>query len=247
MYKRKPNAIDSVNHVTAMCRNSIVRGDVNQRFHLPPPFIPVGPVVQKAVYAHPFYAQIADPDFEGEDIFGNPLEPKGKKKKKEKTDLDLEPRVYYMKKKLGRLPVKGEYIIQVSSDPHDVWIVKTRSEQKNWGTSIVDGGLRLFDKYKVILDPDGIHAEVVLDPTSLLVARCANCMKLIELEDLKKSHTDYFCCFKCKKEYQEKARVQKEQLKAYIREENVKTAQRLKAMQDDLQIKFANNEIAFAI
>lgn len=246
MYNRKPTAADSANYVTAMCRKSIVRGDLNKRFHLPQ-FYPVGPVVQRTVNVPTFYARkkkVKQEESE-EDIFGFTMADKIRMRKEEKELGDIEDyKVFYMERKLGRKLKKGEYVIQISSDARDVRIVNSLSEQRQWGTSIVDGGLRIFDKYKVILDPDGIYAKVELDPGSLLVARCANCCKLIEIDEIRKMNKNYFCNMQCKREYKEKDKQHAQLIQGRIKQGNIESVNRIHELQDQIGAKF-NNAVLF--
>lgn len=101
-----------------------------------------------------------------------------------KSDTDLDSDLYYMKKKLGRIPGPGEYVIRVSSVRDDVRIVRTLAEKKRWGSEIMDGGIPLIRPYTVIKDPDGIHAQVVLNEACVLVVRCQYCRKLMLLNDV---------------------------------------------------------------
>ena len=160
------------------------------------------------------------------------------KLRKGNPDDELNSATYYMKKKLGRMPRPGEYVIQISSRKDDVRIVRTRSEQKQWGTNLTDCGLTLFHKYKPILDPDGIHAKIVLDPTSLLVAICSNCGKYIELDDVKEKGKDYFCCQACKNQFNHMKKYPDSVINQ-VKKISQMSQSRIRQLESDLGVRFA--------
>lgn len=66
----------------------------------------------------------------------------------------------------------------------------------------MDGGIPLIRPYTVIKDPDGIHAQVVLNEACVLVVRCQYCRKLMLLNDVAERGKKYFCCKACKQAYE---------------------------------------------
>lgn len=148
---------------------------------------------------------------------------------KKDEDDDLDEDLYDMKKKLGRRPRAGEYVIRVSLAKGDVRIVKTLSEKRAWDAESLAPVAMLFKKYKAVLDPDGIHARVELDPNSLLVKKCPNCGTLIPIDDIDVGMSDQavFCNSKCKKEYAKKKQLKEEELSKVRQEMSQQSRQRI--------------------
>ena len=230
------DAIQYYQMVNQACRQSSANFNINQwlaqrcYYYQQPHFVPVHNARKLAL------PQKEEPLF--------PLSPLDEiKLRKGDPDDALDSATYYMKRKLGRKPGPGKYVIQVSSRKDDVRIVKTRSEQKQWGTNLMDCGLPLFRKYKVVLDPDGIHAKVVIDPGSMLVAVCANCGKYIELDDLKERGKKYFCCQNCKNQFNIKKQSYSQTVQNRIDAASQQSKERIQEMGDLLGVIF--REMAF--
>lgn len=231
------DAIQSFNMVNAMVKQSIARSVPV----LPPIFAPVQPTYSfypnpMAFYAKPQGIIISSPE---ESLLG--FSPKELKAMSKKDDTDLDDNLYYIKKKLGRLPKAGEYVIRVSSRKDDVRIVRTLEEKKRWGSEIMDGGIPILRPYTVVCEPDGIHAKVVLNEASLLVAKCANCGKLFVMndipDDLKKLQ---YCCKECRQAGKAKSKSQvgfREQRRAQQSEE---TQTKIKNLEQFIGVKFKN-------
>lgn len=152
---------------------------------------------------------------------------------KKSEDDELDEDLYDMKKKLGRRPRAGEYVIRVSLANGDVRIVRTLSEKRAWDSESFAPDAMLFKKYRAILDPDGIHARVELDPNSLLVKKCPNCGKLISINDIDVGMSDQavFCNSKCKKEYTKKKHLKEEDLSKVRQGMSQQSRQRIEDIQ----------------
>ena len=148
---------------------------------------------------------------------------------KKSEDDDLDEDLYDMKKKLGRRPREGEYVIRVSLAKGDVRIVRTLSEKRAWDAESLAPATMLFKKYRAILDSDGIHARVELDPNSLLVKKCPNCGTLIPIDDIDVGISDQavFCNSECKKEYAKKKQLKEEELSKVHQEISQQSRQRI--------------------
>ena len=148
---------------------------------------------------------------------------------KRNKDMELDEDTYDMKKKLGRLPRANEYIIRVSLKKGDVRLVRTLNEKRQWDSESLAPAAMLFKKYRAVLDPDGIHARVELDPNALLVKRCPNCLKLISLDDIDvaMSNKAVFCNKQCKAEYAKKKRLNEIQIEKVRQEMSAQTKRRL--------------------
>lgn len=231
------DAIQSFNMVNAMVKKSIARSVPA----LPPVFVPVQQIYSfypnpMAFYARPRGIKINPSE---ESLLG--FSPGELKAMSKKDDTDLDDNLYYMKKKLGRLPRAGEYVIRVSSRKDDVRIVRTLEEKKRWGSEIMDGGIPMLRPYTVVCDPDGIHAKVVLNEASLLVARCANCGNLFVMNDIPDDPKKLqYCCKECRKAG--KARIKSQagfgdQSRARQSEE---TQTKIKNLEQFIGVKFKN-------
>jgi len=148
---------------------------------------------------------------------------------KPNPDMDLDEDTYDMKRKLGRLPRAGEYVIRVSLAKGDVRIVNSLSEKRQWDSESLAPAYMAFKKYRVVLDPDGIHAKVELDPNALLVKRCPNCLKLVPIDDIDvaMSGKAVFCCKQCKQEYAKRKQLSDEQIDQVRQEMSDKAKQRV--------------------
>lgn len=175
-----------------------------------------------------FYSRIHQP-IEEKSLLGfsgsSDLERMGK----EDPDANLDDDVYEMKRKLGRLPKRGEYVIRVSLAKGDVRIVNSLSEKRQWDSESLDPAYAIFKKYRAVLDPDGIHARVELDPDALLVKRCPNCLKLVPIDDIDvaMSNKAVFCNSNCKREYAKLKQLSDEQLNQVKQEMNETTKKRI--------------------
>lgn len=146
-------------------------------------------------------------------------------------DDELDEDTYDMKRKLGRLPGPGEYVIRVSLAKGDVRIVRTLSEKRQWDSESLAPAVAPLKRYMAVLDPDGIHARVELDPNSPLVKRCPNCLKLISMHDsdvdIALSSKAVFCSFECKKQYAIKKKLHEEEVNRTTQERSRQTQNRL--------------------
>lgn len=148
---------------------------------------------------------------------------------KKDLDEDLDEDVYDMKRKLGRLPKAGEYVIRVSLAKGDVRIIDSLSEKRQWDSESLAPTYMVFKKYRAVLDPDGIHARVELDSNALLVKRCPNCLKLVPIDDIDvaMSGKAVFCCLKCKQEYARRKHLSDEQIEQVRQGMDEKAKQRI--------------------
>jgi len=192
--------------------------------------LPQQPIREFQIQPMSFFARKAVPQANAseESILGFTNEElKTMSKKSEDDDLDED--LYDMKKKLGRCPRAGEYVIRVSLAKGDVRIVRTLSEKRAWDAESLAPAAMLFKKYRAVLDPDGIHAKVELDPNSLLVKKCPNCGKLIPIDDIDIGMSDQavFCNSKCKREYAKKKQLNEEELSNVHQEMSQQSRQRI--------------------
>ena len=231
------DAIQSFNMVNTMVKQSIAQSVPV----LPVLFVPVSQPYSFNIDPMTFYARpsrIKISSFE-DSLLG--FTPKELSAMSKKDDTDLDDNLYYMKKKLGRLPRAGEYVIRVSSRKDDVRIVRTLEEKKRWGSEIMDGGIPILRPYTVVCDPDGIHAKVVINEASLLVARCANCGNLFVMNDIPNDPKKLqYCCKECRQAGKAKIKANtgfKEQRRSQQSEE---TQMKIKNLEDFMGVKFKN-------
>ena len=145
-------------------------------------------------------------------------------------DIDLDDDLYYIKKKLGRLPIKGkEWIIHTTIDPNDVYLVRSWSEKKKWDSNTTQPATMIFNVYKAEIELDGVHARVVVDPDSLMVKKCPNCANSVIISDIDValSNKAVFCSMKCKKEYKAKCHTYQDRLRGEIQLKSQETQRRL--------------------